>query len=138
MTMTSVKDLEQLTYEKKNGKLIIHAKAKIFIVEDGVCIFRGMMDSALPRVPQLPHLKISVSDLLSHNFGKVYLGRLYPNNQVEILHSAPLLVNFKVGNVDYGLKGWGFDIPDSVDLTSELKKRHANVVVWLPVIEVED
>ncbi|MCC4508198.1 hypothetical protein LMC05_04150 [Limosilactobacillus reuteri] len=96
MTMTSVKDLEQVTYEKKNGKLIIHAKAKIFIVEDGVCIFRGMMDS------------------------------------------APLLVNFKVGNVDYGLKGWGFDIPDSVDLTSELKKRHANVVVWLPVIEVED
>lgn len=136
MTITSVKDLEQVTYEKKNGELIIHDGTEI-IANDDATIFRGMMRTPLPFTPQSSHIKISFSDLLSQNFGKVYLARLYPNDEIEILHSAPLLVSFKVRHVNDEVIGWGFDIPDSVDLSSELKKRHANAVVWLPVIEVD-
>ncbi len=42
MTMTSVKKLMQVTYEKKNGKLIIHDEAAILIPEDNN--LRGMTE----------------------------------------------------------------------------------------------
>ncbi|MBB1095207.1 hypothetical protein LTY36_01285 [Limosilactobacillus agrestis] len=133
MTMTSVKKLEQVTYEKKNGKLIIHDQARIIIAEG----FSKMMDTTLPSIPQLPHLKISLAKTLNHNFGNVYLARFYPNEQVEILRSAPLLVKFKTEYIN-GQETWGFEIPNSVNLSSELKKHNANAVVWLPVMEVND
>ena len=66
------------------------------------------------------------------------IARLYPNDEIEILHSAPLLVCFKVQHVNDELIRWGFEIPNSVDLPSELKKHNANSVVWLPVMEVND
>ncbi len=135
MTMTNVKKIMQVTYEKKNGKLIIHDKAAILIPEDNN--LRGMTRFPLPSVPQLPHLKISLAKTFNHNFGNVYLARLYPNDQVEILQSAPLLVKFKTRSIDEQ-EAWGYDIPRSVNLPSELRKHHANAVVWLPVMEVKD
>lgn len=135
MTMTSVKDLQRVTYEKKNGKLIIHDEAAILIPEDNDV--RGMIRLPLPLIPQLPHLKISLAKTLNHNFGNVYLARLYPNDQVEILQSAPLLVKFKTLSIDEQ-EAWGYDIPRSVNVPSELRKHHANAVVWLPVMEVKD
>ncbi|OYS59689.1 hypothetical protein [Limosilactobacillus reuteri] len=141
MTMTSVKDLIQGSYERSNGKIIIHAGGQIIDTKgenDSLFRgFRGMMISPLTSAPQLSHLKINLDKILNHNFGNVYLARHYPNDQVEILKSAPLLVKFKTRNVE-GQDAWGYDIPRSIDLLSELKKRHANAVVWLPVIEVND
>lgn len=138
MTMTSVKDLIQGSYERSNGKIIIHAGGQIIDTKsENDSLFRGMMISPLTSAPQLSHLKINLDKILNHNFGNVYLARHYPNDQVEILKSAPLLVKFKTRSIDEQ-EAWGYDIPRSVNLPSELRKHHANAVVWLPVMEVKD
>lgn len=138
MTMTSVKDLIQGSYERSNGKIIIHAGGQIIDTKsENDSLFRGMMISPLTSAPQLSHLKINLDKILNHNFGNVYLARHYPNDQVEILKSAPLLVKFKTRSIDEQ-EAWGYDIPRSVNLPSELRKHHTNAVVWLPVMEVKD
>lgn len=133
MTMINMKELKQVTYEKKNGKLLIHDQPQILESANDVFEVTGMI-KRLPTIPQLPN--INLDKVINHNFGHVYLARVYPNDQVEILHSAPLFVEFKNQNID-GQDSYGYEIPDSADLSAKLKKNHANSLVWLPEIEVK-
>lgn len=133
MTMIKMKELKQVKYEKKNGKLLIHDQPQILESANDVFEVTGMI-KRLPTIPQLPN--INLDKVINHNFGHVYLARVYPNDQVEILHSAPLFVEFKNQNID-GQDSYGYEIPDSADLSAKLKKNHANSLAWLPEIEVK-
>lgn len=135
MTMINMKELKQVTYEKKNGKLLIHDQPQILESANDAYEVTGMI-KRLPTIPQLPNIKINLDKVISHNFGHVYLARVYPNDQVEILYSAPLFVEFKNQNID-GQDSYGYEIPASVDLSAKLKKSHANSLVWIPEIEVK-
>lgn len=135
MTMINMKELKQVTYEKKNGKLLIHDQPQILESANDAYEVTGMI-KRLPTIPQLPNIKINLDKVISHNFGHVYLARVYPNDQVEILYSAPLFVEFKNQNID-GQDSYGYEIPASVNLSAKLKKSHANSLVWIPEIEVK-
>ena len=127
----------------KSDKTILHDRALIFSGEDAFML-KGCSEP-LPDLAQSHHSKNPFSKIATNkfkfgspllNFGHVYLAKERLNDQIEIIYSAPLFVRFKTVTLDKK-PVYGFDIPTTLNLDEELKRHHANAVVWLPEVTLK-
>ncbi len=126
---------------RKSDETILHDRALIFSGEYAFAL-KGCSES-LPDLAQSHHSKNPFSKIATNkfgspllNFGHVYLARKRLNDQIEIIYSAPLFVQFKAKTLAK-IPAYGFDIPIDLTLAEKLKRHHANAVVWLPEVTLK-
>ena len=132
--MTNLMSLPYLSY--KGNKAILHDRA-IVMEENESMEFQKCETSFPAQVPSWKHSfkEIALYENGFFNFGHVYLAKKKLNGLEEIIYSALLFVNFKT-KLEGKNKYYGFEIPDTVDLTEQFRKYHANALVWLPEIQL--